>query len=474
MYLADPHKQAKHRAIFFGLLVGVSLLASLATAGLYAITYGDRVVPATYLSGTDVSGKTRTELKQIANDLINKIGLRIVYGDRVVLANVKDMGVTLDVEKTVEEVFRIGGEQNIFLRFSPFSKKEAELWVDYDYLAFQRFLNENFADITIVPVNTTISYNQTSRQFDVISGKSGKIIDAKKLRLAIKGAVRNARSMVAKVDLSEVGSATTESAAEEARDYMNARVNLHLNLTYKGALLYFIDPPDIAAWADINPNPLTGKIDIEFDKAKIQQFLTTKVASGLASAPVDEKILVDNKTGEELMVVQHGANGKQPRDMTYLVDRVYDATVSGVDMSQELDLVEAGYKTVRIEVDDENWVEVNLSDQTTMLWNGSQLIQTFVIASGVARWPTVTGEFRIWYKTPSQTMTGGSKADGTYYYQTNVKWVSYFYKNYAFHGKYWNNIFGRPTSHGCINMREEDAKILYDFAPLGTRVIVHY
>jgi hypothetical protein len=31
---------------------------------------------------------------------------------------------------------------------------------------------------------------------------------------------------------------------------------------------------------------------------------------------------------------------------------------------------------------------------------------------------------------------------------------------------------GTPTSHGCIRQRQVDAKVLWDFAPLGTTVVV--
>jgi lipoprotein-anchoring transpeptidase ErfK/SrfK len=74
----------------------------------------------------------------------------------------------------------------------------------------------------------------------------------------------------------------------------------------------------------------------------------------------------------------------------------------------------------------------------------------------------VTGEFRIKTKVKAQTMSGGS---GSYYYNLpNVKWVQYFYQEYAFHGTYWHNDFGRPKSHGCINMTNADAKWLFDWA----------
>jgi lipoprotein-anchoring transpeptidase ErfK/SrfK len=49
----------------------------------------------------------------------------------------------------------------------------------------------------------------------------------------------------------------------------------------------------------------------------------------------------------------------------------------------------------------------------------------------------------------------------------------FFYKDYAIHGTYWHNNFGRRMSHGCVNMKTKEAKWLYQWAPKGTLVVVH-
>ena len=118
-------------------------------------------------------------------------------------------------------------------------------------------------------------------------------------------------------------------------------------------------------------------------------------------------------------------------------------------------------------------MEVNLTNQTTSLHSGDQVLQTFSISSGLTN-PTPPGTFYVWLKVPQQTMTGGSKADGTYYSLPNVKWVSYFNRDIGFHSAYWHNNFGHPMSHGCINMREQDSQIVYNFTNIGTMVVVHY
>jgi lipoprotein-anchoring transpeptidase ErfK/SrfK len=121
----------------------------------------------------------------------------------------------------------------------------------------------------------------------------------------------------------------------------------------------------------------------------------------------------------------------------------------------------------------ERWIDVDLSSQRAVAYEGTTEVRRFIISSGVARTPTVTGSFAIYAKTPLQDMSGGSRAAGDYYFQADVPWVQYFYDGYSFHGAYWHNNFGRPTGHGCINMRIGDAEWLYGWSTTGTRVEVH-
>jgi len=109
------------------------------------------------------------------------------------------------------------------------------------------------------------------------------------------------------------------------------------------------------------------------------------------------------------------------------------------------------------------WISVDLSHQRAYAWEGNRLIKRFAISSGKAKTPTVTGVFRIWAKVTAQTMSGGSYATGDYYNLPNVQWVQYFYRDYALHGAYWHNKFGTPTSHGCVNLTNTDAKWLYEW-----------
>jgi lipoprotein-anchoring transpeptidase ErfK/SrfK len=112
----------------------------------------------------------------------------------------------------------------------------------------------------------------------------------------------------------------------------------------------------------------------------------------------------------------------------------------------------------------DKWIEVDVARQQVIAYVGAEPIRAFLVSTGLPRTPTVTGTFRIWGKTPLQDMSGGSRVRGDYYFAPDVPWVQYFYADYSFHGTYWHSNFGQPMSHGCVNMRTEDAKWMFDWA----------
>jgi len=120
----------------------------------------------------------------------------------------------------------------------------------------------------------------------------------------------------------------------------------------------------------------------------------------------------------------------------------------------------------------EKWIEIDLSEQRLYMKEGTNSVGNFLISSG--KWaPTPVGEWRIWTKLRYTRMKGGSKALGTFYDLPNVPYTMYYYKGYGIHGAYWHNNFGQPMSHGCVNMRPEEAGVVFNWAQVGTRVQVH-
>ena len=120
----------------------------------------------------------------------------------------------------------------------------------------------------------------------------------------------------------------------------------------------------------------------------------------------------------------------------------------------------------------EKWIETDLSEQRLYMREGDKIVGSFLVSTG--KWaPTPVGEGRIWTKLRYARMTGGSKALGTFYDLPNVPYTMYYYSGYGIHGAYWHNNFGNTMSHGCTNMKPEEAGIVFNWASVGTRVVVH-
>ena len=113
-------------------------------------------------------------------------------------------------------------------------------------------------------------------------------------------------------------------------------------------------------------------------------------------------------------------------------------------------------------------IKVDLATQHLFAYEDDRLMYNFPVSTG--KWgKTPTGTFHIWVKLRATRMTGGSGAD--FYDLPNVPYTMFFSNNdvpssmgYSIHGAYWHNNFGHTMSHGCVNMRIEDAAILFSWA----------
>jgi len=114
------------------------------------------------------------------------------------------------------------------------------------------------------------------------------------------------------------------------------------------------------------------------------------------------------------------------------------------------------------------WIGINLSRQTLTAYQGSTPVLQAVVSTGTRYYPTPTGRFSIRRKYRSTHMSGPG------YSLPNVPYAMFFVGGYAIHGTYWHSNFGTPMSHGCVNMRTDQAGWLYNWAPLGTPVVVHH
>jgi len=119
-------------------------------------------------------------------------------------------------------------------------------------------------------------------------------------------------------------------------------------------------------------------------------------------------------------------------------------------------------------------IVVDITKEILYAYDGDTLFMQQPISTGLELTPTLPGTFWVFRKTPDSYMQGPIPGVSDQYYDLpGVPWDLYFTMDgSAIHGAYWHNHFGEPWSHGCVNLPPDQAKLLYEWADLGTPVIV--
>ncbi len=127
------------------------------------------------------------------------------------------------------------------------------------------------------------------------------------------------------------------------------------------------------------------------------------------------------------------------------------------------------------------WIEVDRSAQVARAIENGRTVYTALITVGTPTFPTPIGSFRILRRVANETMdsrTVGIPLDSPHgYYLQNVLYTQYFTEDgAAIHYNYWSppEAFGTyPGSHGCVGLMLDDAKFFWDFADIGTPIIIN-
>lgn len=111
---------------------------------------------------------------------------------------------------------------------------------------------------------------------------------------------------------------------------------------------------------------------------------------------------------------------------------------------------------------EEKHIVIDRGTQMVAAFEGERLVFSQRCSSGAPGTETPKGEFRTYHKGPAIHMTNQGDALENIYNLPGVPWCSFFTgAGHALHGTYWHNDYGRPRSHGCVNLPSEAAKFIY-------------
>jgi hypothetical protein len=113
----------------------------------------------------------------------------------------------------------------------------------------------------------------------------------------------------------------------------------------------------------------------------------------------------------------------------------------------------------------DKWVGVRVTHGYLVAYEGDTPVFATAISPGSdrvlsnGRRMTKLGRHTIQGKALSFDMSGVER--GQRWRVEEVPWVAVYKEDYALHAAWWHNEFGRPKSHGCINLSPIDARFLF-------------
>lgn len=128
------------------------------------------------------------------------------------------------------------------------------------------------------------------------------------------------------------------------------------------------------------------------------------------------------------------------------------------------------------------YVEVDLGNQHLWYYKEGTLIMDTDFVSGtytVSDRRTPSGTYYLMYKQKDQVLRGTRRADGTYEYESPVKYWMPFNGEIGFHDASWRYSFGGSIfmysgSHGCVNLPSSMASELYENIEAGCPILCFY
>jgi hypothetical protein len=141
---------------------------------------------------------------------------------------------------------------------------------------------------------------------------------------------------------------------------------------------------------------------------------------------------------------------------------------------------DAVYVPARVDDFTGHWLDVDLSTPSRVTaYEGDTRVNSFLTIIGAGPRPTPTGVFTILRRVANETMNSDTIGIPRFgpggYYLTNVLFTQYFTDDGAsLHYNYWSSNWGYPGSHGCLGLTYQNSAWLWDWAHVGTPVVIHY
>lgn len=316
------------------------------------------------------------------------------------------------------------------------------------------------------PVDAYISGYSREKGYEIVEEYPGTILDFDKVRAAVVEALED---LADTLDLTQGGfyrdaavkadNKNLARALEKANRYVSAEVTYDWNGEKE-----VIDGEIISEWITIDGSRVS--LDEEAARAYINGLAKKHDTYGRDrnfTTSNGNTILLKSgsygwwtdRAGETQALLASIRNGEQVEKEPCFFARGYTTGAPGEDIGN-------------------SYVEIDMGNQHLYLYiDGEIILESDFVSGNIARgYGTPAGVFGLTYKERNATLRGEN-------YATPVDYWMPFNGNIGMHDAGWRNSFGgdiymRSGSHGCINLPEEKAEIIYGYMEHNFPIVCYY
>ncbi|HSW75012.1 MAG TPA: L,D-transpeptidase [Candidatus Saccharimonadales bacterium] len=424
--------------------------------------FGNVFLTRVSLAGASISEHAPlAKLTQAIHTQTSAYKLTINYsGEQSKTFSLTDMGVTIDAAQSARAIKNSQTQVKHMLEW--WEPQAFALKTHVNSVQFRHFLatnisgkqqaptdaNLNISDgkASITPDKPSITYSLASASQSILTA----IAYLQNQQLRISG-----QTLPAKITADSL-----KPALSQAQTVLSQHIAVHI-----GGKTTTLSASDIGKWLTVNAADPQQILGVNTDA--LSDYINNLAKN--AGQPARSQVILSGGK-----VAQAGQPGIAVGNIGDALNTLANNLLAGKGIDTTLPTQTAAYKTIT-EPTTGKWIEVNTATKHMYAYDQSQLVRSFAVSAGATATPTVTGQFAIYSKYISQNMYG-ENPNGSSYYQPNVPYVNYFYRDFAIHGNYWRptSYFGNiNSSHGCVGLPVGDSAWVYNWAPIGTPVVVH-
>lgn len=463
-------KSGKIAAIIFGSILAVLVLAYIGIA-LY---FNSHFLFFTKINGTDFSMKNADQVEEYMKKQVSDYTLTLEKSDG---GHETIDGSDIAIEYVSgKQLKKLLDEQDNFLWIKSLWEHpsiEAEIGVKYD----ENALAEVTANLACMnPENQVASVDAYPEfkdgQFGITPEVVGTQIDTELFNTKVAEAIKGFQPTL---NLSETGcyvkprfmSDSPEVVA--AKDAMNSYLGASITYDFN-PYTEVVDASVVSQWVHADAD-----MNVIFDEGAVRAYIQS------LADKYDTRGKTRNFTTAtgNAVTVEGGSYGwkiDQEAEYNALIANIQN----GETVTREVNYASRGASHEGNDVGS-TYAEVDLTaQQMYFIKDGQIVLQSGVVTGNPNKGNgTPQGVYSLAWKGTDQVLRGTKQPDGSYEYETPVKYWMPFNGGIGFHDATWQSSFGGNRyqthgSHGCVNLPYDIAGQLYQLISAGTPVVCHY